>query len=104
MKLFEIRDSQGRVVAFEISNLFVSRRRVSRIVKSIPGARTTLSPRFFSWSQAVFCKFEIDGGNFLVEEPFGDNSRYWVGCDPPGWHPALLKVVAAFEDAAATGL
>ena len=104
MKLFEIRDDKDRIVAFEVSNLFVSRRRVARLVKSIPGARTTFSPQFFSWPQAVFCRFEIDGGKFLVEEPFGDSSRYWVGGDPPGWHPALSKVVAAFENASVIGL
>src|SRR4051812_9120092 len=104
MTLFEIRDEQGRLVAFQVSSVFVSRRQVARIVRSIPGARTTFSPRFFSWPQAVVCKFEIDGGNFLVEEPFGDNSRYWIGADPSGWHPAFSRVASAFENAAVRGL
>lgn len=99
MKLFEIRDEQARVVAFEFDKLVMSRRRVARVVQTIVGARIILNPRFFSWPKAVFCKFEIDGRKFCVEEPFGDNSRYWVGGDPPGWHPAFSKAVTAFEQA-----
>jgi hypothetical protein len=99
MKLFEIRDEQSRVVAFEIDNALISRRRVARIVETIEGARITLCPRFFSWPKAIFCRFEIDGTSFCVEEPFGDSSRYWVGGDPPGWHPAFSEIVKAFEGA-----
>jgi len=99
LKLSEIRDEQARIVAFEIENLLLSRRRVARIVETIVGARITLAPRFFSWPKALFCRFEVDGQSFCVEEPFGDNSRYWVGGDPPGWQPAFSKVVTAFEQA-----
>jgi hypothetical protein len=99
MKLYEIRDGQTRVVAFEVDNLLISRRRVARIVETIVGARITFRPKWYSWPQAVFCKFEIEGRGFCVEEPFGDNSRYWIGGDPPGWHQAFAQVVTAFEQA-----
>src|SRR5262245_34019463 len=92
LKLYEIRDDQNRVIAFEISNLFISRRRVCRVVERIAGARITTRPKFLSWSrQDVFCEFELDGASFQIEEPYGDNSRYWVGRKPPGWHEAFAK-------------
>ena len=99
MKIYQIRDEQARVVAFEIDNFLISRRRVIRIVETVVAARITFKPKWFSWPQDVFCKFEIDGRHFCVEEPFGDNSRYWIGGDPPGWHEAFSQIVNAFERA-----
>ena len=99
MKLYEIRDEQARVVAFEVDSFLFSRRRVARIVETIDGARVNFTPKWFSWPQAVLCKFEIGGRSFRVEEPFGDNSRFWVGGDPPGWHQTFSRVVTAFEQA-----
>jgi hypothetical protein len=97
MKLYEIRDEQARVIAFEVDNFLISRRRVARIVETIVGARITFRPKWFFWPQAVFCKFEIEGDRFCVEEPFGDNSRYWIGGDPPGWYQTFSQVVTAFN-------
>jgi hypothetical protein len=29
--------------------------------------------------EGPFCEFELNGEQYLIEEPFQDNSRYWVG-------------------------
>jgi hypothetical protein len=54
MALHEQKDKDGRLVAFEIDNFLVSRRRMCRIVSSIPGVRILKMPsamqRFFGLS------------------------------------------------------
>jgi len=45
-----------------------------------------------------FCEFLVDGKTFLVIEPFGDNSQFWVVAEPPEPHcPPLGRVRDAFE-------
>ena len=97
MKTFDLFDSDNRLYAFEIGNLRIGRRGVCRVVKTIPGAKLTRTPKLFSWvREAEFCEFTVDGEIFAAEEPFGDNSRYWIGPKPPRWLPQTEKVRDAF--------
>jgi hypothetical protein len=97
MKIYDLHDEQNRAFAFEIPNLLLGRRGVCRIVKSIPGAKVVRKPKFLSWlRESTFCEFIVDGETYEVEEPFGDNSRYWVGPRPPRWLPQTEKVRDAF--------
>ena len=51
-----------------------------RAVSQIPGVKILRRPRFFSWvREDSFCDFVLDGVGYEVEEPFGDNSRFWIG-------------------------
>lgn len=80
MKIFDIPDAGGEPYAFEVSNLLLGRRRACQIVMRIPRVRIVSRPRLFSWwREDVFCAFELGGVPFRIEEPFGDNSRYWIG-------------------------
>jgi hypothetical protein len=98
MVIHDLRDEDGRVFAFEIDNLLIGRRGVCKVVESIPNARVVERPRLFARSQVcVFCVFEINGITFVAEEPFGDNSRYWIGAEPPRWVPEIELVRAAFS-------
>jgi hypothetical protein len=72
MTIHELKDKEGRVFAFEIGNFLVSRRRVCRIVRSIPGVRILRTPRFLSWlREDEFCEFELGGYKFKAWEPWG---------------------------------
>ena len=97
MKTFDIHDPQNRVLAFEIGNTFVGRRRACRIAASIPGAQLIRTPKALSWlRESSFCEFVVDGNRFEIEEPFGDSNRYWIGPVPPVFTPAIEKVRNAF--------
>src|SRR5437879_1818550 len=87
MIVHDLTDKEGRVFAFEIENFRFSRKSVCKLVQSIPGARVLRSPKkFLSWfREEVFCEFEVHGKKFGAWEPFGDNSRYWIGPEPPKW-------------------
>jgi hypothetical protein len=74
MRTYPLLDAQGRLVAFEVSSL-LGRRLARRVAASISGARIVST----NLGEDRFCEFEIGSSRFAIEEPFGDNSRFWVG-------------------------
>lgn len=43
------------------------------------------------------CEFNLKGETFIIEEPFGDNSRFWVGTKNKPQPAVLAAVRQAFE-------
>ena len=98
MKTYELLDTDGRVYAFEVNNSGLGRKGVCRVVETIPDATIIRRPKFLSWfREEVFCEFDVDGKTFVAWEPYGDNSRYWIGPEPPRWLPQTQSVRDAFE-------
>lgn len=100
MKIYPIEDKQGKLHAFEIENRKVSRSRATKVVKGIPGVILLREPkRFLSWfREEVFCEFQVNGVTFQIDEPYGDNSRYWIGKkEGGGWCKELELVKQAFQ-------
>ena len=96
MKLKEIRDEQSRIFAFEVPNF--GRHRACKLVSTIPGAEVIKKQKPFQCrSEEAFCVFRLEGITFVVQEPFNDNSQYWVGPDPPAWCPQIEQVRQAFS-------
>jgi hypothetical protein len=94
MKVYDLKDAEGRVFAFEVDNIVLGRRGLCRVIRKIPGATLLRQPvRFLSWfRESEFCEFEMNGVRFSADEgPWGDDSRYWVGPKPPdgclNWKP-----------------
>jgi hypothetical protein len=99
MKVYDLKDEDGGVFAFEVDNIALGRRGLCRVVSKIPGAALLRRPvRFLSWfRESTFCEFELDGVRFSADEgPWGDSSRYGVGPEPPRWVPQLEVVRQAF--------
>jgi hypothetical protein len=101
MTVYDLKDADGRVFAFEVDNITLGRDGLCRVVSTIPGATLRRRPvRFLSWfRESTFCEFELDGLLFSADEGlWGDDSRYWVGPEPPRWVPQLEAVRQAFLD------
>src|SRR5450432_419149 len=97
MKTYDVVDKSGRVFAFEVSNSGLGRRGLCRVVATVAGAVITKRPLFLSWyREEYFCRFEIDGDEYAANEPYGDNSRYWIGPQPPRWLPQTDRLRDAF--------
>ena len=95
MRIFDLRNEEGELHGFEISNVLISRARACKIAASIPGVTVVRAER--SWfADDVFCILRIGTRVVEIEEPFGDNSRYYVGARPAGWCPELASVREAF--------
>lgn len=100
MVLHELRNAAGQVFAFEIDH--VGRRKVLRIIRTIPGVQLIRTPAVLSsLREEDFCEFDIGGARFLASEPFGDNSRLWIGPKAEGntAHPELEIVKETFRNA-----
>jgi hypothetical protein len=98
MKTFDLRDQEGRLCAFEVHNALLGGRGLLAVVKTIPSVTITRKPLLlFSWfREEDSCEFTIGDRLFVAWEPFGDNSRYWIGPKLPGSCAELQLVRDAF--------
>ena len=101
MKTYPEYTDDNRLHSFEIENLFCGRKKATKIIEGIPGVKIVRRPKvIFSWFlEDVFCEFELDGIYFKVDEPFGDNSRYWIGSAQKEDSGPIEKVLEAFNAA-----
>jgi hypothetical protein len=86
MRTFPLHNGEGQVFAFEVENIVVSVRELARLVKRHLGAKITFGPKSLG---EVPLRFVHAGVEFEVWEPFGDNSRFWVG--PAGRAPERVE-------------
>jgi hypothetical protein len=90
-----IRSSTVPPYAFEIENAYVSARRVARILDSISGVANIRVKKPFHRSE-YRVEFDYNQRKFVVWEPFGDNSRFWIG---PKDSAALDVDISRIEEA-----
>ncbi len=88
MKVYEHLKS-GELVSFEICN--IGRSRACRVVGTLLPTTTVVPQR-----GDEFARFELNGRTFVLEEPFGDNSRYLIYQQPPQPSPELEQLRDAF--------
>jgi hypothetical protein len=65
----------GSLHAFEIGNAFISMGAIRRILRSVDGV-IAIDRGFRSDDRLTFI---FNGVPWVVHEPWGDNSRYWIG-------------------------
>jgi hypothetical protein len=75
MKTYPIHDSEGKLQAFEITSSWVWFGPLQKLLKSVNGV-TEVKRQWFKDDRVVF---KYHGHPAVVNEPWGDSSRYWVG-------------------------
>jgi hypothetical protein len=79
MKTYDLIDDSGRLFAFEVPSR-LGRVGIRKIIEKIPGAKILKFYGYFATGgEDIRGEFELNGKIFDVFEPFGDNSRYWIG-------------------------
>ena len=96
MRTYPLRDEMGHLRGFEVSSL-LGRRLARRIAASMPGVSILDS----NIREEQFCRFDLYGDLFLIEEPFGDNSRFLVAPAVPGPSARLEQVATHFAQSKA---
>jgi len=100
MKTYIYKDNDGKTIAFEVSNTWLSRRRAVKIVENLDAVKILKRPIWFSFkNQDVFCEFKYKGNVYIIEEPWGDSSRYWIGPKEEGNSNALNEILECFKNA-----
>jgi len=79
MKTYPEKNDAGEKHSFQISNNFLSSNGIARFIGRCPGVKITRVRRMFALDDEVHVEFELDSHRYLVWEPFGDNSRLWIG-------------------------
>lgn len=74
-----VSDVDGRVVAFEVENAYIRLPTVVRLLQQTRGVADVRRRKNFASADDVRVEFTYLGTPFVVCEPFGDNSRYWIG-------------------------
>ena len=87
----------GSAVGFEIDNIYVSLRTVSRILKSINGVTEVKKRKMFSKWEGIHIWFKCINHECVVIEPFGDSSRYWIGPKNPEEKFDISSIEFAFR-------
>lgn len=79
MQTYPIKDDTGTTFALEIENAYVRPRRLTELLRRVDGVSSLCLRRPFTGAGDVRATFQYRGRPFVILEPFGDNSRYWVG-------------------------
>ena len=78
MKTYPIIQDGPDPFAFEIDQVYLSRRTIARILGKIEGMTEVHVGGRFGSPDDVRIEFKCQGNDYIVMEPFGDNSRYWL--------------------------
>ncbi len=84
MRTYPIYSTDRILFAFEIDHVYVSRRNTAKLLKSSALVADVNLRGHFGSSDDVRVKFNYLGRDFILLEPYGDNSRYWIGPEEPG--------------------
>lgn len=84
MKTYQANVSpDGRLIAFEIESAYIGAATVTRLLQQAKGISEVNRRRIFSGDGDVHVRFKYRGHPCIVWEPYGDNSRYWLGPENP---------------------
>ena len=79
MRVYELHRDDGYFLAFEIENVYVRPRKIGEILSAVGGVTDVRVRRSSRESRDVHVTLKYLGAEYIVWEPFGDNSRYWIG-------------------------
>jgi len=80
MQTFPVFDKDGlRAPVFQIENIYISARATARLLAATRGVTDVQPRKMFSKSSDVYVQFKHQGRSYIVWEPYGDNSRHWIG-------------------------
>jgi len=85
MKTYQIHSSDGNLIGFEVTSAWVLLSPLMKILKSVAGV-TEVKRQWFNEDRVIF---KYHGIPAVVNEPWGDNSRYWLGFQEPGSYPEI---------------
>jgi hypothetical protein len=75
--------NDGTLIAFEIDNVYVSRRGITKLLRSSGQVTDVKLQGHFGSSNDIRVSFTYFGERFIVWEPYGDSSKYWIGPEEP---------------------
>lgn len=81
MRIYKLYRDNGHFFAFEIENAYIRPQKIAKLLESIAGVSDIHQGKKFNLPADVRVEFKYQGKDFIVWEPYGDNSRYWIGSE-----------------------
>ncbi|WP_338848823.1 hypothetical protein V8J88_07850 [Massilia sp. W12] len=98
MQTWPLNEAEKGLIAFEVSNVLLTPSAVARRLRRIAGvSQVQVRPLFSSQDAEVHVRFQYQGQDCVVWEPYGDSSRYWIG--PADAQAQPTASLAALEQA-----
>lgn len=79
MNTYPIRDESGQPFAVEVDMVYCGLRNLLSVIASSEGVSGAAIGKRGSAGADVKATFQYQGHDYVVTEPFGDSSRYWIG-------------------------
>jgi hypothetical protein len=80
MQTYPISDKEGvRASIFQVENAYIGPATIAKLLAQVEGVSDVGCRKMFAKSSDVHIEFQYLGRPYIVWEPFGDNSRYWIG-------------------------
>ena len=79
MKTYPISRPDGSLLAFEVSSVWLTFRPLHKTLRSVEGV-SDIKRQFFNEDRMTFA---FCSEACVVNEPWGDSSRYWIGPSDP---------------------
>jgi len=93
MKTFPIESKDGHCFAFEIENAYIASGQIVQLLQEVEGVTDIRARKPFSSSSDIHVSFGYKGQEFVVWEPYGDSSRYWIGPKDENEHSTDVTVL-----------
>jgi hypothetical protein len=97
VRTYPIIDETGQTFAIEVEIAYCGIRSLAQTIASVEGVTDVSVCKPFSGSGDLRAKFRYQGDEFVVVEPFGDNSRYWIGPVADAPHRDLSPIETRLE-------
>jgi hypothetical protein len=72
-------DDKAATSAFEVENAYITVATIERVLQQVEGVTEARPRKMLSGSSDVHLEFKYLGLPYIVWEPYGDSSRYWIG-------------------------
>lgn len=79
MKTFATHDETGLMHAFEVKCLYISLAALAKVLSTVESVGNVQRAAGESRGEGARITFECGGKSYVVWEPYGDSSRYWIG-------------------------
>ena len=94
MKTYPLRRSDGTLLAFEVTSAWISFYYLFKTLRSVDGV-SSVKRQYFNEDRV---SFQYHGVACVVNEPYGDNSRYWIRPQDPATTTIDMRPInTAFE-------
>src|SRR4051812_10057443 len=83
--------------AFEIDVAYIGPRTIARVIRGVRGTSNVRIRKPFSASPDIHVRFRYNNREFIVWEPYGDSSKYWIGPEDREDATDVSELRTAFE-------